>query len=378
MLKASFLSIIFRGAVMWGLSLNKKDYPFLDGFRAFAILWVLIHHIGYRFDLSSYMGGYYAYFHRLAFLGFLGVDMFFVISGFLITGLLMDGVREGRIDWKKFYIRRSFKIVPQYICAVLVGFLLTKNLNSFEPWRYFVFLQNYGSPVSVPLLGHLWSIAVEEHFYFIYPLLLSWACAVQKKAERRQLLLTIVFVVLMAFCNMFRYYSFSTVHSINDPSVWQATHLRFDALLFGCLLKIGEPYLVPVHLCRRSLHACFYFALGMYSFVSFFIRFNKIGWLDYMLVYWACGSLILAALNGYTPLVKILEASYIRWIGRISYGLYLWHCLPLKYFAVKSLQWGVMRMTLLYVACSILLGWLSTISLERFFLNLRERVVPRS
>ena len=102
-----------------------KYYPFLDGLRAFAVLWVLFRHLHSVIDLAFNFGKYDSIFNRIGFLGFLGVDIFFVISGFLITGLLLPDL-DDKIRIKRFYSRRFLKIYPHYIFIVLIGFLTTK------------------------------------------------------------------------------------------------------------------------------------------------------------------------------------------------------------------------------------------------------------
>ncbi len=91
---------------------SKKYYLFLDGFRAIAVLWVILSHILIFFDLSPNLGVLFIPFVKIAAVGVFGVDIFFVISGFLITGLLLEDLDSGKIRIKKFYFRRFLKIVP--------------------------------------------------------------------------------------------------------------------------------------------------------------------------------------------------------------------------------------------------------------------------
>jgi peptidoglycan/LPS O-acetylase OafA/YrhL len=98
-------------------SIVQKYYPFLDSFRGIAILWVIFHHAVYFFSGNGL--GFLPL--KMAKLGFLGVDLFFVTSGFLITGLLMEEFFQGQLRVQRFYIRRFFKIVPHYFLTIIVA-----------------------------------------------------------------------------------------------------------------------------------------------------------------------------------------------------------------------------------------------------------------
>ena len=166
----------------------KEYYPFLDGLRGISILWVLGLHILLFFDLKSILGSYYWIVYKFFSIGHLGVDIFFVLSGFLITGLLLDDLSD-HVRLKRFYLRRSFKILPQYLLVVLTGFIFLK-LGAFPPIKgaieinptlsnqstlsFILFIQNY-IPGSI-ILMHTWSLAIEEHFYLLYPVLLIFMC----------------------------------------------------------------------------------------------------------------------------------------------------------------------------------------------------------
>lgn len=364
---------------MTGPAYNKQYYPFLDGFRALAISWVILHHIFYFFDMYSLTGNSYWAWGRLAYLGFLGVDVFFVISGFLITGLLVED-KNSQIRILRFYLRRCFKIIPHYYLIILAGLILfwtipaesKKNLDYFP--GHLVLLQNYSG--SVPLLAHTWSIAVEEHFYLIYPLLIALIFFLKKEAQQRRKWLTGALLLLIISGNFLRYYFFKDVHSLNNPGVWQVTHVRFDALIFGCLLRVWENALSFNKSSHNRLLAVLFFALGFALFLSFFFRFNKVGWTDYTLVYLATGAMFVSALKRFHPLIVLTENTFLRWIGKNSYGIYLWHY-PIivafrNLFMSLGMPWGVVS----YVSCSIFLGVLTTRTVERYFLNLRKSLVP--
>jgi len=359
---------------------ERKYYPFLDGFRAIAVLWVLSHHINYFFELGHFLKvnstnvPFAPALNRIFELGFLGVDIFFVISGFLITGLLIDDLDPG-LRLKRFYFRRMFKIIPQYFSAICVGTLLTvifgsqNSLSIRSIISYFLFVQNY-IPM-IPILGHMWSIAIEEHFYLIYPLVILTVCKIQKDPKSRRSLLIWVLLILIIIGNILRYYFFC---DISFP-LTQMTHVRFDALLFGCILKLLEPYFCSKNHNRRFM-AALYFIVGGLLFISFLESFNRSGWFSYTLVYIASGCLLISALTGFTPLKNLTENKLLRWIGKNSYGIYLWHYILLFLFLEIPVEYGEVNIIVAYIIFSIILGSLTTITIERYFLNMRKKFAP--
>ena len=275
------------------LEVSKKHYPFLDGFRALSILGVLLHHIEKAFNLAPFLGEYFYIFRPIAQLGILGVDMFFVISGFLITGLLID-TNANTIDIRRFYLRRMFKIFPQYFFAVACGVAITLILNSGEinqkviPYKlflsYFFFLQNYIG--GVPVLLHGWSLAVEEHFYLFYPVAFYLIWRYQKDPlKRRRFLLTRI-IVCIILLNIFRFYHLY----ISDvgPFDFQKTHFRCDALLFGGFIKLLEPNIIDFSRNQKRWLSIICFSLGMVIFLWFIKHgYQTLLWPTFTLAYMA-------------------------------------------------------------------------------------------
>jgi len=359
-----------------------KYYPFLDGLRAFAVLWVIFRHLNYELNLNFIFGDYYVFFDRLGYVGFLGVDIFFVISGFLITGLLLPDL-DHKIRMKRFYLRRFLKIYPHYIFIVLVGFLISfllfqeRQNNSLTYSSYLIAMQNYVEPVK--LLDHLWSISVEEHFYLLYPLILQSVCLLKKNVRYKKKVLFIVLVGLIIFGNFIRYYAMRDFrfgsgsmpyHMLND------THIRFDALLFGCVIKLLENQLLALKDFFKRFFRSAFFVLGFMIFFSFLFRFRLFGWECYTLAYIATGFIIASALLGHKPLNQILSIPALIWVGKQSYGIYLWHHIIL--FPILKLVpvIGGGFTVFFYLLSSIILGAFTTGTLERYFLNQRKKWAP--
>lgn len=349
----------------------------MDGLRGVAILWVMLHHANYFLGWGERLG---PVLRRFFHVGFLGVDIFFVTSGFLITGLLI-GDLGGHIRLRRFYLRRFFKIAPQYLLAVVTGFILIaaaqENYGLKQKLSYFFFLQNYVDPIL--LMHHLWSIAIEEHFYLFYPLVLASACFLFPRIEQRRTYLLMVFVCLIGLGNYARYLWF-----LNRPEsdllyakIWQVTHIRFDALIFGCLIKLLEPSLVSRTRSMKKIFAsmCFFLAVGV--FLWLIPRYQPLGWHCYTMAYVGAGLVLLSALTDFTPLKIFLEQPILRSIGRDSYGIYLWHYLLLFPFKAVWLQTGRNHAFILfYFLISVYAGALTTRTVEKYFLNMRSRIVP--
>lgn len=358
---------------------TRPYYRFLDGFRTVAMIWVLIHHMNYLFKVYLYLPRpISAAFNRFAFIGSVGVDIFFVISGFLISGLLLEDLESG-IRIKRFYLRRFFKIFPQYILVVMVGIVWVLSLGAqkgnllFSIVSYAFLFQNYLQPIGT--IAHLWTIAVEEHFYFIYPLILKMVTMIGRPLAYRKKALFFIFLLLMILIFFVRRDTFMAF-PYNSLLLFQMSHLRLDALFFGCMIKLMEPFITGPFMTRFKILPLGCFLLSMALFYKLFLSFDPCRSTTYVFAYLASGLLLIAALSGFRPLLILTENSIMRKIGQCSYGIYLWHYLLLGGIAI--LFKGRMNvLILMMVPCLVLAaGVLSTKTIEKYFLNLREKVIP--
>jgi peptidoglycan/LPS O-acetylase OafA/YrhL len=272
---------------------NKRHIPTLDGWRAIAILLVLWAHQGNVFYATpeAYLHGGLFYF------GTWGVPIFFGLSGLLITKLLLEEhAVTGRIDLRAFYIRRCFRILPPlFVFLAVVGFAgLWQSRN--ELLSAVFFYRNYlpwqaGSWYT----GHLWSLSVEEHFYLFWPALLVWA------GVRRAWVPAVAFSLLCAGWRLMN------VFPGNDGR----TDLRLDGLLLGA----GVAF---------ALHSGFRSGPVMAGSAAVLLT-AAVRW-NWLLVASAAIPILISATATHPEwaVSRALSWRPVRWLGRMSYSLYLW------------------------------------------------------
>ncbi|WP_457583488.1 acyltransferase family protein [Ensifer canadensis] len=288
--------------------------PEIDGLRALAVAPVLLFHAGF-----GLLGG-----------GFAGVDVFFVISGFLITSIIHREIREGTFSIVSFYERRARRLAPALllVCAVCVPFavmwMLPQELNNFGKSLVAVnlFASNFHfwgqtgyfepSTELMPLL-HTWSLAVEEQFYVVFPVLLL--------ALRRFSTATVLKVVLASIVLSF---AAAQVLALVDPAAnFYLLPSRFWELGAGAVLALGGVDRLPFSKGRRELLA----GVGLFAIIASYILVEQApaypGWATVPVVVGT--ALILAFARGDTLAGKLLSVRPLVAIGLISYSLYLWH-----------------------------------------------------
>ncbi len=293
---------------------NTQYYPALDGLRGLAILLVVAYH---NFG-----------FINLTFFGWLGVDLFFVLSGFLISDILLNSLGKKNF-LKNFYTRRILRIFPLYYLSLLLFLyilpFICKNVpidyfsdNQFYLWTY---LQNWlysFKPTNETVLHHFWSLAVEEQFYLLWP----FAILIIKN---KNILLTIVLFTLI-FINILRIV-FWTLEIENLAYLTLYTFTRIDGLCIGSavalLLRINKNFL-------SNYTALIIAGLAILNLAFYFLNDEKkfpylafIGYTTFAIVF---GILVYEAVIGKTNLInKILGNGVLKLLGKVSYGFYIFH-----------------------------------------------------
>lgn len=303
----------------------------LDGLRAFAVLAVIAYHFGFGWATG----------------GLLGVTVFFVLSGYLITSLLVGEWRRTKtIDLKSFWIRRARRLLPAIIfvivcvvilCTIFNHELLTKMrpdippaLFFFSNWWYIFHDISYFDALGAPSpLTHFWSLAIEEQFYLIWPTLLFFlfkGSSKKKTVSRITLVLTVVSVLLMFFL----------YDPAADPSrVYYGTDTRAFSLLIGALLAFMWPSnqlsgAGNIELPRAT--RLVYDGVGIVAFIGLVIMVVTVnGFSPFM---YRGGILLASLLTAVVIAVLVHPQSFFAriaslpplvWIGKRSYGMYLWH-----------------------------------------------------
>ena len=341
---------------------DQRNIPSLDGLRAVAILLVIVCHVQASFP-SSIRGGF------IDQCGSLGVNIFFAISGFLITHLLLKEVdRDHKLDFKRFYIRRAFRIFPPFY--VYLAFVAC--LRFFQPWLFTwhslaiaaAYLWNYDVHANGWLLGHTWSLSLEEQFYLVWPLILGFL------PKRSALRFSVAVIVVSPALRVAAYFLFPSLRARIDMML--PTHL--DTMMVGCFLALASNlglYRKAFEVCQRPVWV--WTSAVMLVVVSPLLeeRYRGVFYLPLGITIASigCGILLLYAVrNASSTLGRFLNLPWLRHIGMISYSLYLWQQL----FTGERTRMFPLNLILI-VVCAEMSYWL----VEQPSLRLRDRLAKR-
>ena len=341
--------------------------PTLDGWRAIAILAVMVTHATEAL-LSPGTG-----WHQVTRFGAKGVDLFFGISGLLICSRLLEEFdARGRISLTGFYIRRFFRILPPYwaflAVLALLGWLGAIAVTGGQLGYSFFFIRNY---VGIGTregwyTGHLWSLAVEEHFYLLWPfLLVLWTPA---RAQWR----VAAFALAIAAWRVVEFRLRLVEGLIPGIDFYTRTDTRLDALLWGCwvALALRDPAW-RARLERLLAPAGWAVALVLLIAAIVFDPPLALLW-QAMLIPLVLAGTVLYPLQ---PASRLLETAPLRWVGRISYSLYLWQQL---FFAPSFHQddadW--LQRVPASIAAVFACAALSYYALERPMMRMGHRLAP--
>jgi peptidoglycan/LPS O-acetylase OafA/YrhL len=347
----------------------------LNGIRAIAALFVLLAHITLsftHFGLNAHLFGSYADGspRTLDMAGY-GVSMFFSLSGFLITFLLLKEKEQSRINISKFYMRRILRIWPLYytyfflVVACLLFFQLPFQQNTLLYYLFFGANIPFILGIHTPLLVHFWSLGVEEQFYLFWPWL--------GRLSRRTLFLSCLFIcVLLISLKIY-------LHVFKAGSILeQIIHVnRFHCMLFGALaaLLYYQQQKLFLYLATHKLTQLIAWLCLLLAMVN---RFHVASFLDNELISGITVLLILGQITS-KGLLK-LENRVLDFLGKISYGLYVIHPLVIylfiRFYPRQFIQGRVLDYVILYSSICLVSVFLSHLSfeyLEKPFLKLKQR-----
>jgi peptidoglycan/LPS O-acetylase OafA/YrhL len=367
---------------------SRQHYLSLDGVRAVAVLLVLLAHGTSRFE----PGGLHMS------LGWIGVDLFFVLSGFLISNLLFrESDRFGSISLTRFYVRRSLRIWPLYYAVLLLyAFVLphideelfgrvyvsagSEGYPTYRDalWPHFVFLQNYLVEANEVRMGLslFWSLAIEEHFYLVWPLLV--VVVPRRYLGWGLMLITLGGVAVNALT------AFQMLPTVGRGQT--ATHLRLYALGAGCWAAYLHNYRPERLAWLRRRRAWYWLAWLAIAFVGWQasadlagrIRIPQVLVALRFLPAAATAVLIVILVGPEAPRAPLLSSRPMVYIGKISYGIYVLHPLVLGFVAVRlsgqtDAWWHLPLAFVSFGAGAIALAGLSYRFFEEPILRVKER-----
>lgn len=350
--------------------------PELDGLRFYAFLGVFVCHS------LPYEPAFYRRLHMplpwlwgaISKSGAAGVDLFFALSAFLITSILLrERQQTGGISLHRFYVRRILRIWPLYFCLIALGIVLSHTMaHQSLPWYYvagyLLFLGNwvhavFGQPTSI--CSPLWTVSIEEQFYLIWPVLM-------KLLGRRGMIIAAFVIFLAATVSRLGF----MLAGWSGGFIYYGSTSRCDSLALGILLALFIDRLPRLARARRWL----LLAAGLMGWMVSSIWLNdQPGPVDMrmvlgrLMVSLAAGAILYAGLNSSSPL---LRSDWVLRMGKISYGLYMWH-LTVILLMVSLLRpsWGgqLLVTKLLAFGMTIVVALASYRWIESPFLRWKDR-----
>jgi peptidoglycan/LPS O-acetylase OafA/YrhL len=342
--------------------------PELNGLRGYAIIFVMVFHTG-----------------RILLGGYIGVDIFFVLSGFLITSLLVQEYDSyGRVQFRNFYLRRVLRLAPALCMLLLIYSVLSfifldgdkLESNLIDSLIALFYSTNWARAFAIhppDFLGHTWSLSIEEQFYIIWPMLLIILLRFVK--SRRHIILIVASLAIAAL--VLRIYMTYTGYPF--ARIINGTDTKADALLTGCLLGLVLSFnLLSVKVQQLFAKYLRYITPAcaiVLIYLGTAMRINNplTYYLGFLGVELCTAVIILDIFISERGIIKyLLSGKIIVWIGSISYGLYLWHFPVFK--TMQALHAPTLSVMTIGMASSFLLAAISYYCLEKPFLSMKKRL----
>jgi peptidoglycan/LPS O-acetylase OafA/YrhL len=359
----------------------------LDHLRALAITYVLLFHY---FILS---GGEPEWLPGFAKFGWTGVDLFFVLSGFLISSQLFVQIKQGQlISFKSFFLKRFFRIVPAFLVTVALYFSIPffREKESLPPlWKFLSFTQNLGLNLKdFGTFSHAWSLCVEEHFYLVLPLvliLLQWT----KLIKRSWWILIVLFLAGFAI----RIYCFNNLYlaKIEEENSWMywykdiyyPTYNRLDGLLAGVSIA-GLYQFLPATWNKISKYGNWFVLLGLLVLVSAYVlcedqqTFNA-SVFGFPVVALGYGCIVIGAISPGSFLYR-WNSKTTTFIASLSYAVYLTHkgVIHVTHQLLADFHIDPNVMLCISIATCTLGAYMLNLVIEKPFMKLRDGILGAS
>ena len=377
--------------------LGQGHIPALDGIRGLAIFMVMAVHFIVVFEpITVFQRGL----HNASGYGTLGIDLFFILSGFLITGILQDSKAHRRY-FRNFFIRRLLRIFPLYYGVLLsiyggiaiasrFGFAADPKLMEAQPWAWSyllnLFIAREGA-WTVPYIGHFWSLAVEEQFYMLWPFVVYFL------SPKRLIVVSGILVVFATLCHLIL-----DAHGVSFVTVHVLTPCRLNALCAGAFLaswlRLPATQLGGASLVKRrawqlvvaaTLAKVTIYLLVIFwpSLVNDLEALRALSWIGLF----AALHLAAVAVKPESVLHRLLALRPLLFLGKYSYGIYVFHHFfswpSLHYHLVTrvagtlgSLTAAVLLNATIGMFASIIVAWLSYHAFEKHFLKFKDILAP--
>lgn len=343
----------------------------LDGVRATAALMVLFFHF---FQIAHFDSSLGHLVQKIGFLGQTGVSLFFVLSGFLITRILLIQKKNPQLIIH-FFIRRSLRILPLYVFYlftyyyILPYFLGNVVVDFSYQWYYWFYLQDAAITFNWPSIGpkHFWSLAVEEHFYIFWPFIVKFN-------NKNVLILWIISIILLS--TFTRY-----ILTIYGLETYYFTLSRLDEISLGSLLAIIENkgLLFKVK-SRIVLLSLIFTVLGSAAlWITFsgdsnpiiqIVKYQLFSAIYFLLIWY----IIISPLNN--PLIWVLNSIVFRYTGKISYGIYVFQAVAVELSRSFTKGNNLVMLLILVISCYTL-ATISYFMLEKPALSFKNKLTPQ-
>jgi peptidoglycan/LPS O-acetylase OafA/YrhL len=364
---------------------NNKRIFGLDFVRASAIVLVLFSHIYYLIDSSNPL-----LISISGLFGFLGVELFFVLSGFLIGSILLDHYLEENFNWssvKTFLKRRWYRTLPNYFLLFFINLLIAfwLNYDISDIWRYLFFIQNIFS-YHITFYAESWSLSIEEWTYLFAPLLLLMSKYLFKNRKKIGYIVTVLFIIL--FIHLVRYLNF-TSNQFFDMNTWNTelksvVLFRLDVVFFGFILAWLH-YYYQQFLKRLSVY---FFIVAIHLFFLQYFVLNALGFdivskpLYFHVFYFTLSSITISLAMPVFIFWKTTQSFALKpitFLSKISYSLYLFHYSVMiviikNALAYLSIQLSDLQLIILYFTLTFTASIILYIFYEKPMMDLRDKI----